>query len=268
MSDFTYISFGAGVQSTALLVCSALGLHNVPKADVAIFADTGDEPGWVYDHLAVMIPWAAEHGIPIHVASQGHLSQDIIDRHNGSRSRFAAIPVYTVREHREGMLRRQCTREYKIQPIERKVRELMGYAKGQRVRHSVTAMIGISLDEVTRMRDSRTRWVTNTYPLINAGLRRGDCMRIADENGLGVPKKSSCIFCPYHSDAFYRDLKQNHPDEFARAVEIDRAVRDMSMSGVEQPVFIHRSCLPLDQVDFNEDQMDLFDNECEGYCGV
>ena len=46
--DLTYISLGAGVQSSALLVCSLLGLHRVPRADVAIFADTQNEPPHVY----------------------------------------------------------------------------------------------------------------------------------------------------------------------------------------------------------------------------
>lgn len=49
--DFTYLSLGAGVQSSALFVMSALGMYGCPKADVAIFADTGDEPSWVYDQL-------------------------------------------------------------------------------------------------------------------------------------------------------------------------------------------------------------------------
>ncbi len=44
--DFTYLSLGAGVQSTAMLIMSALGLYGCPNADVAIFADTGDEPAW------------------------------------------------------------------------------------------------------------------------------------------------------------------------------------------------------------------------------
>lgn len=86
------------------------------------------------------------------------------------------------------------------------------------------------------------------------------------------------------------DLKRNHPDEWQKAVEFDRAIRNMSNSGVRNPVFLHRSLLPLDKVDFEgrikarEEklarkldpngslQLRLFDegfqNECEGVCGV
>lgn len=69
--DFTYLSYGAGVQSTALLVCSALRLENVPRCDVAIFADTGDEPAWVYENLATLTHWARPHGIEIETVQCG-----------------------------------------------------------------------------------------------------------------------------------------------------------------------------------------------------
>ena len=121
MREITYLSFGAGVQSTALLIMSNLGLYGCPRADVAIFADTGDEPSWVYENVERMREWSA---IPVEVVSQGHLSQDIISRHNGARPRFAAVPAFTSDGNgRESMLRRQCTREYKIEPITKKVQE-------------------------------------------------------------------------------------------------------------------------------------------------
>jgi hypothetical protein len=108
--DFTYLSLGAGVQSTAMLIMSALGTHSCPRADVAIFADTGDEPAWVYDHLETLKQWSP---IPIHVCSKGHLSQDVKDRLTGMKKRFAAIPAWTTgKDGREAPLRRQCTREY------------------------------------------------------------------------------------------------------------------------------------------------------------
>src|SRR4051812_41161483 len=83
-SDFTYISFGAGVQSTALLVMSNLGLRACPRADVAIFADTQGEPAWVYEHLAFMERWSA---IPVIRVTTGDLAADLKDRLRGRRRR-------------------------------------------------------------------------------------------------------------------------------------------------------------------------------------
>ena len=261
-NDFRYISFGAGVQSTALLVLSALELKGVPKADCAIFADTGDEPPWVYDTLEYMKEWS---DIPIYETSKGMLSANVL-----SNGKFVPIPVFSQRAESAGenQLRRQCTREYKITPIEKKVRELLGYNKGQRVKHTATAMIGISLDEATRMKESRTNWVKNEYPLVDIGFRRGNCIKLLQEYGIPVPKKSSCTYCPYHSNAYWRDLKHNYPELWTGVTIFDHQIRELSMQGADKPVYLHRSLLPMANVDLSEDQTDLFESECEGYCGV
>lgn len=269
MKRITYLSFGAGVQSTALLVMSNLGLHECPRADVAIFADTGDEPPWVYENVKRMREWSK---IPVEVVQQGHLSADIISRHEGQSPRFAAIPAFTPDKYGNcGMLRRQCTREYKIQPIERHVRERCGLKKGQRAAGVIaaTALIGISLDEVTRMKPSRTPWVVNAYPLVDASLRRADCLRIVREAGLPEPEKSSCIFCPYHSDEFWRRLQMRHPKEWEHVCNLDERFRDMSRSGDTRPIYLHRSLRPLREIDFTRQIRlfpDLEDEECEGGC--
>lgn len=269
MNRITYLSFGAGVQSTALLVMSNLGVEGCPRADVAIFADTGDEPFWVYENVERLRKWSK---IPVETVTRGHLSADIISRHNGRSPRFAAIPAFTSDgEGRESMLRRQCTREYKIEPIERRVREICGLEKGQRAAGVIkaTALIGISLDEVTRMKPSRTKWVRNQYPLVEMGLRRHDCRKIVWEAGLRPPEKSSCVFCPYHSDEFWRRLQMDHPQEWTRVCDLDEAFRDMSRSGIARPVYLHRSLIPLRELDFTRQQRlfpDLEDEECEGGC--
>lgn len=269
MKRLTYLSLGAGVQSTALLILSATG--RCERADVAIFADTGDEPQWVYEHLERLKAWSP---IPIEVVSRGHLSADnvALARYKGQRTRMVLIPAFTRgRDGQAVPTRRQCTHEYKIQPIERRVKELMGFAKGERVvgRGFARALIGISLDEATRMKPSRTRWVESVYPLVELGLRRKDCLRVIANAGLPEPKKSSCVFCPYHGDEFWRTLQRYHPDEFARAAAFDDAIRDMGKSGRWGEVFVHRSLRPLRTIDFNQQGRlfgDLEDEECDGGC--
>ena len=266
MKHFRYISLGAGVQSSALLIMSNKELHGCQKADVAIFADTQCEPPWVYEQLERLKKWSK---IPIHVVTAGNLYQDVIDRHNGKKKRFAAIPAWTKMGQTATPLRRQCTREYKIEPIEKKVRELLGYKPRQRIKDSVIAMIGISWDEAKRAKDSRTPWITNKFPLLEACLKRTDCVKILEDEGMPIPKKSSCVICPYHSSEFWRTLKKDHGEQFKRAVEFDKAIRDMRMSGVMQPVYLHRSCKPLDEANFEENQMTFeWFGECEGMCGT
>ena len=263
--DLVYLSLGAGVQSSALYILSCKGDRGVQRADVAIFADTQGEPAWVYEQLDRLERWGA---IPIHRVTQGDLEADARARINGTRSRFAIIPAFTLSQGVATPVRRQCTREYKIQAIEREARRLMGYMKGQRIKHRAVSMIGISADEASRAGISRTKWVTNSYPLLDARLRRSDCIHIIESAGLPVPKKSACVFCPYHSNAYWRDLKENHQHEFERAVSFDEAIRDMTKMGFMQPIYLHRSLIPLSAVDFTKKQGELFDEECAGVCGV
>ena len=66
------------------------------------------------------------------------------------------------------------------------------------------------------------------------------------------------------SKHFYKN-----PDEFADAVDTDVKVRNLGRDK-EAKLFIHKTCKPLSEVKFNteEDQLDMFDNACEGMCGV
>lgn len=267
--SFRYISLGAGVQSTAVLAMSVLGLKGCPKADAAIFADTQDEPDWVYRHLEVLERWAGDRGIQVYRCTNGKLSESVLDL--AARKSFIAIPAYSVGDDGKAtMLRRQCTREYKITPIERKVRELLGVKRIVSKSRRVAAMLGISMDEIVRVRDSRTPWCQNEYPLIDARMSRDDCLRLIEKVGLPRPRKSACVFCPFNSDAAWKDMKQNHPVEFERAVAFDEAVRDGSTKGEKhRPIYLHRSLRPLATVPFDaQGTLEGFGNECAGVCGV
>lgn len=266
-TDLTYISFGAGVQSTALLVMSNLGLYDCPIADVAIFADTQLEPQWVYRHLDFIEKWST---IPLIRVTSGNLRQDLVERVREKKKRVASIPVWTTgKDGKPVPLWRQCTQEYKIAPIQRKVRELLGYKPRQVIKHRVSCLIGISSDEIMRMRTSRVRWTTNVYPLIDAGLSRDDCRDIITKVGLPVPKRSACVFCPFHSDEYWSDLQANHPEEWEATVQFDETIRNMKSAGVRSDVYLHRSLTPLHQIKPKRGfEDDAFMNECEGQCGI
>ncbi len=263
------LSLGAGVQSTTLALMSALG--ELPLLDGAIFADTKAEPAAVYKHL----DWLeTQLPFPVYRVSAGDLRAEILGAMNGQNRMDARPPFFTLRG---GMLRRQCTQDYKIAPIQRKVRELAGIARGSRgPKHVVVEqVIGISFDEVGRMRDSRFRWIVHDYPLVDRRLTRKDCLSWCERHGFPLPPKSACTFCPFHDDALWRSMKRSDPNSFADAVLVDEAIR-AGMPGPKRPKgeawFLHASRTPLATVDFsNADdhgQGRLFGQECEGMCGV
>jgi hypothetical protein len=253
------LSLGAGVQSSTLALMAEHG--EIEKPDYAIFADTGLEPKHCYDWL----DWLeSKLSYPVIRIQRSNLREDLISSLNSTGKRFAAVPFFTGNG---GMGKRQCTNEYKIQPIIKKCRELLGYAPRKRIpADSVTMMIGISKDEAQRMKPSEKKWITNTWPLIDKRMTRLDCLTWMKEKGYPEPPKSSCTICPYHSDKQWLELKDS--DEWQDIIYLDSVIRVQEKFNNTQ--FLHKALKPIDDVNFIYDDktIDMFGNECEGMCGV
>jgi hypothetical protein len=261
------ISLGAGVQSSVMALMAAHG--ELPMPDCAIFADTQWEPAEVYAHL----DWLeAQLPFPVHRVTMGDLRADTIAGGSPSLGDFQPIPFFTLENGVQGIGRRECTSHYKIKPIRLKMREMLGLRKGQRSKGVVArTWIGISTDEAMRMKPARDAWVENVWPLIDAEMSRQDCLRWFEKRyPLRPLAKSACIGCPFHNAREWRDMKLNDPSLFADAVAFDKAIRKSTRGNKQQ--FLHPQRKPLDEVDFRnlEDmgQLNFFNEECEGMCGV
>ena len=192
---------------------------------IKIFADTQAEPQHVYDTLnwleqLVSFPiiqtswgdlsantWKALRGEP--VPERGHYGSAYID-----------LPVFSA----TGLSRRQCTTIYKIRPIKAKIRELTGLHPN---RLDVTQYLGISVNESRRAKPSRDRWITNRYPLIEAGWDRKDLLTFLDDNFEGHPiRRSACWFCPFHTNAEWKEIRDLYPDLYEDALNMERAMAD------------------------------------------
>jgi len=263
------LSYGAGVQTTALAAMSALGVYEKP--DFAVFADPGWETKGTYEALEFYKRFLKEHGIKLYTTSKGNIRDDALS----PQTRFASIPYFTETgqllpsgRNEAGRLKRQCTAEYKIYAVVKKIREVLGYKRMQPMKHIVDDWLGISLDETQRMKDSRIKWLRNKYPLVEMRKTRGDCIEFLKEANLPIPPKSSCIGCPFHSNSHWRNVKENLPEEWEDACDFDDRIRHSVLRDARNKVYIHRSLVPLREADLQEDQMDLFGSECEGYCGL
>lgn len=268
MTALRVISLGAGVQSTTMALMAAHGEIG-PMPDCAIFADTQWEPQHVYDHLSwleTLLPF------PVHRVTAGSIRDAIIAKKNTTGGRFASVPYFTSNG---GMGRRQCTSEYKIVPIEKEQRRLLGAKHRQRLAEgSVEVWIGISTDEIQRMKDARNKWQKNRWPLIEVGMSRRDCLRWMREKNYPEPPKSSCIGCPYHSNSQWREMRDNDPVSWADACDVDRMLRaNGAVRGMRHVEYMHRSLKPLAEVDLStpaeRGQIEFgFLQECDGMCGV
>lgn len=276
-TPWSFLSLGAGVQSSTMALMAAHG-EITPQPDAAIFADTQAEPPSVYrwlDQLEELLPF------PIYRVSAGNLTQDALEWHttkDGRRYVKTLIPVFTLgRDGSKGMInRRACTADYKIKPIRRKVKELAGIRARQQ-ELTVTQWIGISLDEIQRMRLSTDAWWKNRWPLIEQRMTRADCLGWMKKNGYPTPPRSACVYCPYHSDREWRHLQTQEPEAFQLAIEFEHALQERSnlSENLRSTPFLHSSVQSLERVDFSSDlergQMSLWQNfnvECEGMCGL
>lgn len=271
------LSLGAGVQSSTLALMAAKGLVT-PMPQCAIFADTQAEPPSVYrwlDWLEKELPF------PVHRVTAGSLTERItttrVNRKTGKSYYSNMIPAFTLNhDGTKGIVGRSCTADFKLTPIFKKAKELGAIKRGQKT-VGVVQWIGISLDEVSRMKDSRDPWSKNRWPLIEMRMNRHDCLRWMEANGYPAPPRSACSYCPFHSDAEWRRLKTEEPAEFAKAVEVERLLQklhlDATLPGKFHGVaYLHSSLQPLATVDFSTEeehgQINMFQNECEGMCGV
>lgn len=191
-------------------------------------------------------------GIPVLRVSSGNIRSDALNPDH----RFASMPLYILnKDGQQGMTRRQCTGEYKIKPIKKKVRELLEYPYPQRIPKTifVEQWVGISTDEFHRAKDADVRYMRNRHPLIDMGWSRSDCVRYLTSLGLADTPKSSCLGCPFHGNAQWRRIRDTSPEEWRDVVEFDAAIRkgnaraNAGGNRLLGQAFLHRSRVPLDQ---------------------
>jgi hypothetical protein len=277
-NNLRILSLGAGVQSSTLALMIEKG--QVPMVDAAIFADVKGEPKAVYEWLDYLKTQVTKY--PIYVVTWRNLKQDILDAAQGNYKAFTA-PFFTknIETGKKGMLRRQCTSDYKIKPVVQKIRELLGLEKNEKRKKGtkVDLLMGISKDEVSRMKTNPLKYINNVYPLVEMEMRRSDCLTWMEEHRYPKPPRSACTFCPFHSTAEWRELK-NNKEEWAEVVAMDKAIRSQERfkeknagsDSLKDELYLHRKCIPIDEINFDEEdkQADLFygmENECEGMCG-
>jgi hypothetical protein len=278
-----FLHLGAGVQSSTLAEMIVEG--ELAPVDAVVFADTKDEPPWVYEQLDYLEGRLATRGIPLERVARS--AQGLVHDAIHGAGRFASMPLYTQDPHtgKTGILRRQCTSEYKIEPSDdwvrnwlvahghaRLIHDKRGWTRRQVSRQVCTEhLYGISLDEFYRSGKRGPGWQRAVYPLIDRRMRRSDCERWLRERGLRVPYKSSCVHCPFHDDTYWRRLKTDYPAYFERACQFDDWLRSPEgrrrfTRKLRQDVFLHRSGIPLREVDFEAPGAGPLFELCGDYC--
>lgn len=242
-------SYGGGVQSAAIGVLIAQG--KLPKPDLAVIADTGREASSTWDYLRDhMNPHLVPTGLQIAVAPHSLALRDLYSKD------FLILPAFLSSG---GKLPTYCSIEWKRRVIRRWAR-LSGVI-------SCDMWLGISVDEIERAKDSDVAWAANVYPLLTlVPMRRAECVALISNAGLPIPEKSACWMCPFRNNYEWRRMKDRSPEDWSKAVEMDRAIR-LGSRGTNHQAFLHRSLVPLDEAPINageeQQSLDLCDS---GHC--
>jgi hypothetical protein len=256
------ISYGGGVQSSALIVLAATG--KIDKVDAAIFSNVGDDsehPETLSYVREIMAPWALERGIQVHElhrtlkdGSTQTLWQRMMD-HEGDTLR-EPIPVFG---YSGAPMSRSCTADHKIKVLGK-------WIKANCPELPASVLIGISTDEYQRAnRGKNEKWETREYPLLDLGLSRNDCVQVIKNAGLPVPPKSSCFYCPFHNMQTWAELKRDSPDLFDKAQQLEDKLNERRKNRNKPPVYLTRKNNRLSLV-VHEAGPTLFEPFNDGKC--
>lgn len=255
------LSLGWGVQSFTLAAMCALG--ELPRVDVAVHSDTTHERAATYAFAAQWTPWLEERGVRVMtVRNQARGKTDVVIGGNKT-----PLPAHTNHGDKDGRISRQCTSDWKIQPIRR-------YLQAHRQGRPVELWLGITTDEWHRAKDADVQYITHRYPLLEMGMSRADCLTWLAAHDLPSPGKSSCVFCPFLNKRAWQQMKRDGGADWQHAVEVDAAMRDVRPPG---QLFVHPARVPLAEAvvipeDTGYSQLDLLssddqDAECDsGHC--
>jgi len=240
------LSYGGGTQTIAMCVLVAQG--KLPRPDYVIAADTGREMPSTWEYAdEVARPLLASVGLDLHIAPHTLATVDVYAA-NGD----LLMPVYTD----TGKLPTYCSDKWKARVVHRYARQVLGTGT------DLVNWIGFSLDEIGRVKGEDGR----RYPLIDLMLTRADCEHVILAAGLPLPAKSRCWMCPHQHNAEWRQVRDQYPEQWRQAIELDNEIRENDDRG---GVYLHPQRVPLEQADIDADDRREPNRQCAfGLCFV
>lgn len=254
------LSCGAGMQSTALALMSCANklltenrddgfnftfIDQVPIYDAVLFCDLGLEPDWVMSQVYFIKAACEWAGIPFYIL-KSQLYEDYMS--DFGERRVVSIPFWSVDEDgKKGKMMRNCTLDYKINLMQKFIRsELLGYEKGQRTKQEDLKAhemhLGFSKEEERRCKENPHKMFFNKFPLCEMNLfRANNYAYIRDVWGLET-KASACCFCPFHTNYFFKHIKDNYNHDYEKTVEFDEMLeKEQPKTKIRSKLYISKS---------------------------
>lgn len=278
MSDLllTTLSFSGGQQSSALLWMVIRGEIKPPEPFIVLNADPGMENSQTYAYVNRMKEICREKQITFVTVTGPNLYEDILNLKNTNKTRFDTPPYWTKNKEtaKKGRLLQNCTKTYKIAPMDRAIRGFLetyhGISKkSSRIPGHVVKYIGFSADEEHRIKQPTQKYVRFEYPLIELGMTKQIVQNYFLTIGEVPPPRSVCNACFANSVSYFQEMKRDRPNDFSQAVAVDNAVRDWSQIGVRDEVYVLNTLKPLEELSPDKEVPDTEDWSCDsGYCFI
>lgn len=206
-------SCGGGVQSAAIAALIVTG--KLPKPDLAAIVDTGRERSSTWDYFNFTLePGLSRVGVKLNrIYKSEYATVDLV-----SSGGSILLPGFTNINGKIGKLPGYCSNEWKARPLQRWARK-MGVKQAD-------CWLGISTDEMKRVRQSEMMWWQKKYPLIfEVPMSRQQCIDLVKSIGWPEPPRSSCWMCPNmgkHEWESITDYERQQADQLQRELqEID-----------------------------------------------
>lgn len=195
------LNYGAGVNSTALLILVANGhIKDIdPLSLIVLFADTGAEQPETYEYIPIIADYCTKKGMKFEIIKAKYTLEEYVYK-------SGILPSRSMR---------WCTNLLKIRPIGQR-------ASMADIEKPYGQLVGFDLKEIKRIKHFRsTRGALERFPLVEIGLARGDCISIIRDENLPTPVKSRCFCCPFQSLSSFVLTARKYPELAYKTSEME-----------------------------------------------
>lgn len=201
-----------GVNTIAyIILCTNQGI----KFDFILFSDPGSENPKTYEYIEYFNKWLKEHKQPkIITLNKRDKNKEILTLYDDN-FRLKTLPSIAY-----GF--KKCSLKYKVGPFDVFLNNSIIAQKCIKNGFHINTFIGIDMEEDHRAVENPNQKYRNIYPLISAEFGRFECAQYILSNGLILPPKSSCTYCPSMKPWEIIALYETYPSEFYRAIRLEQ----------------------------------------------
>lgn len=220
------VCYGGGVDSTAMLI-ALRDAGIVP--DLITFADTGAEKPETYEMVKVMDKWLEKNGFPkVTWCKKIPLASTPYETLGGNCTHNETLPSLAFGMKSCSIKWKASPQDYVVKgcksgPMKRDPHPLWVEAQARGVKPLKLIGYDSSPADLRRsgkikMEDADFRY---SYPLQSLGWSRPDCVKAIEKEGLPVPIKSACFFCPASQKWELWWLAGKHPELLMEALHLE-----------------------------------------------